>query len=51
MMVPGKDRMVYLASEAPEQVAYHEFLPFQDWMDGATLRIQRTDMGAVGTFC
>ena len=48
MMVPGKDRMVYLASEAPEQVAYHEFLPFQDWMDGATLRIQRTDNGCCG---
>lgn len=47
-MVPGKNRMVFMAREAPEQVAYHEIVPFQDWMDGATIRIQRTDNGCCG---
>lgn len=48
VMVSGKNRMVFLASEAPEQVTYHELVPFQEWMDGATLRIQRTDNGCCG---
>lgn len=48
MMVSGKERMVFQAKEAPEKVTYHEFVPFQDWMDGATLRIQRTDNGCCG---
>lgn len=48
MMVPGKNRMVFMAKEAPEQVAYHEFVPYQEWMDGATIRIERTDNGCCG---
>ncbi len=48
MMVTGKNRMVFMAREAPEQVTFHEIVPFQDWMDGATIRIQRTDNGCCG---
>lgn len=48
IMVSGKDRMVFLAGEAPDRVTYHEFEPFQEWMDGASLRIWRTDHGCCG---
>ena len=48
-MIPGKNRMIYLARETPDRVSYHEFVPYRDWMDGASLRIWRADHGCCGS--
>ncbi|MCM1137693.1 MAG: DUF3868 domain-containing protein [Duncaniella sp.] len=36
---------VFKAKEAPASLAYSEVIPWEDWMDGATLSLQRTDYG------
>lgn len=44
-----KDPLAYKASECPAQIGYRQFIPYSEWMDGATLRLQRTDRGCCRT--
>lgn len=47
-LLTGKDEMSYRAKEKPDQVGYQTLVPFQDWMNGAELRLHRTDYGCCG---
>lgn len=40
-----KDDIAYRGSKAPEMVAYHAIVPFEEWMDGCQLIFERSDCG------
>lgn len=44
-MLTGKDEMSYKASDKPENIAYSKILPYQEWMNGASLSLHRNDYG------
>lgn len=44
-MLTGKDEMSYKASDKPATLPYNQILPYQEWMDGATLTLLRRDYG------
>ncbi len=48
-MLTGKDEMSYKASDKPESITYNEVLPYQEWMNGASLTLQRSDYGCCNT--
>lgn len=44
-MLSGKEEMSYRASECPDSLEYSKMVPYQDWMNGATLTLLRSDYG------
>lgn len=44
-MLTGKDEITYKASDKPESIDYSQVLPFQEWMDGASLSLNRSEYG------
>jgi len=48
-LLTGKDEMSYKASDKPESIAYSQLLPYQDWMNGASLTLHRSDYGCCNT--
>lgn len=48
-MLTGKEEMSYKASDKPESIAYNKVLPYQEWMNGASLTLHRSDYGCCNT--
>lgn len=48
-MLSGKDETSILARRMPEEVAYHHMLPYEEWMDGAAVTLQRSEYGCCRT--
>lgn len=46
LAVPGT--MAYRAGHAPASVEYHQLLPYEQWMDGASITLRRIDRGCCG---
>lgn len=44
-LLTGSSEMSYKASDKPESIVYSEVLPYQEWMNGATLTLLRSDYG------
>lgn len=44
-LLSGADELSYRAKQKPETVDYSALVPYQKWMDGAQLRLHRTDYG------
>ncbi|TGX82510.1 DUF3868 domain-containing protein [Palleniella muris] len=44
-MMSGSTEKAFMAKDKPQTVAYRELLPYEEWMDGATLRLRRVDEG------
>lgn len=40
--------VIFRAKDMPDTVAYHRLLPYEPWMDGATLTMSRIDRGCCG---
>lgn len=43
--ISGNSEQVYRASQRPDSIDYEQQLEYLDWMNGATLKLQRTDWG------
>lgn len=48
-MLTGPDETSYRASECPDSIAYNSIVAYQDWMNGATLSLHRSDYGCCST--
>ncbi len=48
-MLTGKDELTYKASDRPDSLVYSRVLPWQEWMNGATLSLHRSDYGCCNT--
>ncbi len=48
-MLTGADETSYRASDRPAGVDYHRMVPYQEWMDGASLTLHRSDYGCCNT--
>ncbi|MCD8298054.1 MAG: DUF3868 domain-containing protein [Prevotella sp.] len=48
-MLGGSDWMSYKARKAPDLIAYHTIVTYQDWMDGAALILHKEDYGCCNT--
>lgn len=48
-MLTGKDEITYKASERPDSLRYDRVLPYQEWMNGASLTIDRCEYGCCNT--
>jgi len=48
-MLTGKDETSYKATEKPGSIAYNKVLPYQEWMNGASLSLYRSDYGCCNT--
>lgn len=44
-MLSGKDEKSFMVSEKPDEMPYHDIVPYADWMNGATLSLHRSDYG------
>lgn len=44
-MLAGPDELVWKASDRPDSVAYSRIIPWQEWMNGASLSLTRTEWG------
>jgi len=44
-MLTGKDEKSFKASDKPGSIAYSEVLPYQEWMNGASLTLRRSEYG------
>jgi len=44
-MLTGDDELSYKASDKPESIAYNKVLPYEEWMNGAELKLNRSDYG------
>jgi len=44
-MLTGKDEMSYRTSDKPDGIDYSNVLPYSDWMNGAELKLHRSDYG------
>ena len=44
-MLSGPTETGFRSKDMPESVQYHELLPFEEWMDGATVVLHRQDFG------
>lgn len=44
-MLSGNKEITYMAKDKPATVDYHELFPFEEWMDGAKVSLQRIDRG------
>ena len=43
------DDITFRSNKAPETIAYHAVVPFEEWMDGCQLVFERTDCGCSNT--
>lgn len=43
------DDLSYRSNSAPEHVAYHAIVPYEEWMDGCQLILKREDLGCAGS--
>lgn len=48
-LLTGRSGQSYRAAEKPDTVSYHAAFAYQDWMDGAVLKLNRTEWGCCGT--
>lgn len=48
-MLTGKDELSYRASHKPGQIDYGKVLPYEEWMNGASLSLHRGDWGCCHT--
>lgn len=48
-MLTGKEEKSYRASRKPESIAYQEVVPYEAWMNGASLSLHRSDYGCCNT--
>ncbi len=48
-MLSGADETSYRASRRPDSLIYNKVLPYQDWMNGASLTIIRREYGCCNT--
>ncbi len=44
-MLSGEDELSYKASQAPDTLRYSTIQPYQEWMNGATLSLRRSEYG------
>lgn len=44
-MLSGKDETTIRAKKKPSEVGYHYIMPYEEWMDGATISLSRSDYG------
>ena len=44
-MISGPDETSYKAKDKPDNLEYAQLVPYQHWMDGADIAINRTDLG------
>lgn len=44
-LLGGPDELVYRTKEVPDTLRYSVIIPYERWMDGATLQMQREDYG------
>lgn len=44
-MLSGKDESSYRASQKPDSILYNKVLSYEEWMNGSTLSIHRSDWG------
>jgi len=47
-MISGNGEMIYKASERPDSIAYSQAIPYNEWMNGAVLRLERKEYGCCG---
>lgn len=43
--ISDEREMVYRASDKPDSLSYNNLTEYEDWMDGATLKLHRSDWG------
>lgn len=48
-MLSGKDEKSFMASKKPDNVEYHNIIPYTEWMNGADLSLHRSDYGCCNT--
>jgi len=48
-MLSGRDELSYKASQKPDDIAYSKVLPYEEWMNGASLTLHRSDYGCCST--
>ncbi len=48
-MLSGSQETSFRASKMPQDTAYHAIVPYENWMDGATLSLHRNDYGCCNT--
>jgi len=48
-MLTGKEEKSFRASQKPDNIVYNEVLPYEAWMNGATLSLHRSDYGCCNT--
>ena len=47
--VTGKEEMSYRDSDNPGKITYNSFVPYEEWMNGAVLKLHRSDCGCCNT--
>lgn len=48
-MLSGKDEASYMASRRPDSFSYSKVLTYEDWMDGSSLYLHRSEWGCCNT--
>lgn len=48
-MLSGRGEASYRAAQKPDSVTYSELVPYEEWMDGASLSLHRSDWGCCNT--
>jgi len=48
-MLTGRNETSFKASDKPGSIPYNKVLPYQEWMNGATLSLHRSDYGCCNT--
>ncbi len=48
-MLTDKTEQSYRAAQKPDSLAYNKIIPYQDWMNGASLSLYRADFGCCNT--
>ena len=43
--ITGEKELTYKASEKPEKLQYNAIVPYEEWMDGSSLMLNRKDYG------
>lgn len=47
--ISGESEKSFQASKKPERLEYNNLIPYEDWMNGATLKVHRSDWGCCQT--
>jgi len=48
-MLTGPDELSFKASKKPNHIAYSKVIPYQDWMNGAQMKLRRREYGCCNT--